>query len=53
MNKTKRKRLSVDIDDITHRHIKKIVIDRNLSIKDWIMEAIIDKIKKDTDLGWQ
>jgi len=52
MNKTKRTRLSVDIDEVTHRHIKKIAIDKDVSIKIWIMEAITDKILKDVNLGF-
>jgi len=52
MNETKRTRLSVDIDDVTHRHIKKIAIDKNVTIRDWVMEAISDKILKDVNLGF-
>ena len=53
MAKQDEKRLAVNIDKITHSHIKKICVDRDISIKDWVKEAIADKIKKDFDLGFR
>lgn len=49
----KEKRLTIDIDKITHNHIKKIASDKDVSMRIWVLEAIIDKIKKDADLGFK
>ncbi len=46
------KRLSIDLDRITHNHIKKIAIDKNITIRIWVLEAIAEKIKKDINLGF-
>ena len=52
MNKNKQKRLTVDIDNVTHSHVKKSAIDQNVTIREWILQAIADKIKKDSNLGF-
>ncbi len=53
MNNTKIKRLSIDLDIVTHNHIKKIAADKNISMRIWILEAIAEKIKKDFNLGFE
>jgi hypothetical protein len=53
MAKESEKRLAVDVDKITHSHIKKVCVDREISIRKWIEEAIADKIKKDINLGFK
>lgn len=47
------KRITVEVDDITHSHIKKTIVDQGVTIKEWILEAIADKIRKDAELGFK
>jgi hypothetical protein len=53
MNKVDEKRLTIDMDKITHSHIKKIAVDRNTSMRKWILEAIAEKIRRDLELGFK
>lgn len=52
MDEIEIKRLSVNIEKSLHDSIKKVSIDRNVSMRDWIQEAIFEKIKNDMDLGF-
>lgn len=52
MSAAKEKRLTVDMDKITHNHIKKISVDLDISMREWVLGAILDKIEKDRDLGF-
>ncbi len=47
------KRLSIDIDKMTHDHIKKICIDNDWTMKEWITTAIAEKIRRDFELGFK
>jgi predicted HicB family RNase H-like nuclease len=49
----KHKRLSVNLDIDTHCEIKKRAAQKNMSIREWIEEAIVNQIKKEIDLGWE
>lgn len=47
------KRLTIEVDRNIHNDIKKLAIDKDLSLKQWVMEAIVDKIRKELDLGFK
>jgi len=47
------KRLSIDIEKITHDHIKKISIDRDIKMREWVLEALAEKIRRDFELGFK
>ena len=46
------KRLVVDLNINTHCEIKKRAAIQDISIKEWIFEAIMDKIRKEIELGY-
>lgn len=50
--KKDKKRLSVDIYAETHKWIKKVALEKNITISQWIDEAIEEKQIKDKDLGF-
>lgn len=47
------KRLVVEMYADVHHEIKKKACNQSMSMKQWIMEAIVDKIRKDTELGFE
>lgn len=49
----KEKRLPVNIDERVIYELKRRALVQRITLKDWVVEAIADKIKKDTDLGWK
>lgn len=48
VDKTATKRLLMDIPVVLHRQIKEWALYRNTSIKQYVIEAIIERMKKDT-----
>ncbi len=49
----KEKRLAVNLSIDMHCEIKKRAAVHNQSIKEWIEEAIVDKINKEIELGFK
>lgn len=47
------KRLPVNIDSELLYDLKARALVQRITLKDWVLEAIVDKIKKDTELGWK
>lgn len=47
------KRLAVDLNKVIHDEIKKRAIDRGMTIRQWIEEAIVNQIRLDEGLGWK
>lgn len=47
------KRLLVDLDRALHFEIKRRALEKGMTIRQWIEEAIVNQIKKDTGLGWE
>lgn len=52
MNKKEVKRLIVVIEDHLHKHIKVICAEKRISMGKWVIEALIDKLKKEKELGF-
>lgn len=48
-----KKRLTIEIDDMTHGNIKKTCVDQKITIRIWVMEAIAEKIRRDGELGFK
>lgn len=46
------KRLTVVVKSDLHKHIKVICAEKRISIGKWLIEAIIDRLKKDQELGF-
>lgn len=47
------KRITLEVDAILHSNVKKIALSKEVSIKNWVLEAIADKIRKDAELGFK
>jgi len=47
------KRLIVDLNINIHYEVKKRASQKNMSIKRWIEEAIMDKIREEIELGFK
>lgn len=43
----KQKGLHIDVPEILHYEIKKRSLDRNISIRDWVIIAISERIKEE------
>lgn len=50
--KIKAKRMIFDMPEEWHVKIKKQSIDQNTSMKQWLLDAVTDKFKKQQTLGW-
>jgi hypothetical protein len=48
-----KKRLIVDLNIDTHCEVKKRAAQQNMSIKNWIEMAIVEKIKQEIHLGFE
>ncbi len=53
LERDNQKRLAMYLDVNLHCSIKKIVAQKNESISDWVREAIMEKIRKEIDLGFE
>jgi len=42
------KRLSIEIDEETHRQIKRFALEKNVTVKKWVLNACTMQIKKDS-----
>lgn len=51
--KRNEKRLAVDLNPEFIIELKRRAVVQGISLKDWVVAALVDKIKKDTDLGWK
>jgi len=47
--KKRPKQLAIEIPDNWHKEIKQRALDYNMSIKDWVLDAIIQKVKKEKE----
>lgn len=41
------KRITLEVDEKAHAIIKKHVIDKGLSIKEWVLSALTEKLNKE------
>ena len=53
LERDNKKRLAMYLDINTHCSIKKIAAQKNESISEWVREAIMDKIQKEKELGFE
>lgn len=47
------KQLNFEIPDDLHTKIKRRAAAYNLSVRNWIIQAMNEKLKNDKDLGWE
>lgn len=45
-------RLSVDLNAELHKQVKMIALEKNMTLSEWIEEAIKEKLKKEKELGF-
>lgn len=44
------KRLTIEVDPKTHKEIKQISAEKDMSMKKYILQALAEQVKKDFDL---
>lgn len=47
MQRRQKKRLSVEVDELTHQAVKTLAAQRNITIRKWIIRVIIEALKKE------
>lgn len=52
-NKAGKKHIIVEVSLDHHKEIKQRAADQYMTIKDWILLAIKEKIEKEKGLGWK
>lgn len=53
MEKQDKKRLTIDMSKEDHYRIKEMAARKSMSMRDWVMEALFEKLREDKDLGWE
>jgi hypothetical protein len=46
------KQIAFDVHKEWHEDLKLRAMEKNMSMKDWILEACGEKIKREKELGW-
>lgn len=47
MKRPYKKRLNIEVDELTHQAVKEIALKRNITIRKWIIRVIIEALKKE------
>lgn len=42
-----KKRLVIEVDDATHYAIKSLALERNITMRKWVVRALIEALKKE------
>ena len=49
---TNKKKIIFEIPEQDHKIIKLRATEQNMSMKEWILQALADKLEKERNLGW-